>query len=111
MAIPAPPFTIPWKWIGVAVAALVIVSTVFFSIQAYGNSRFEAGEAKADAAWAAAADKLEEESKASATAADVPAIERQIEYNEKLAEEKDKIDEASETGGSVFDVMFDTDGV
>lgn len=102
---------LPYKWIGVALGALLIVSAVFFSIRAYGNAKFEAGEVKADAAWAAAAEELEKKSKESAAAADVSASKRAEDYAERLKEEKEKIDEAAKNDGDVFDVMFDNIGM
>lgn len=111
VTIPGLPASLPWKWIGVALAAIVVVSAVFFSIRAYGNARYDAGVDDNDAKWIAAGEALEEQSRAAAAAADKPADNRQAEFNEKLKEEKEKLDEASAAGTDPFDVLFGDDGV
>lgn len=45
------PANIPWKWIGIGLAALAVVATVFFSIKGYGNARYDTGVAEERAIW------------------------------------------------------------
>lgn len=96
------PASVPWKWIGVALAALAIV----VAILAYGSAKYDAGEAAADAKWQAAAAKLEKESIDAAVAAGVPADQREAVFAETLKAEKEKIDEAIAAGQSPADALF-----
>ncbi len=97
---------IPWKWIGVALAALAVVAAVIGSIMAYGNARYDAGVSDTDKAWQLAAEKLKQESAASGKKADAAADARADDYQKRLEEEKEKIDEAVQAGDSPFDVLF-----
>lgn len=103
--------TLPYKWIGVALVGLLAVAAVFFAIRAYGDARYDAGVADTDARWIAAGEKLEQESEASANAADAAAEARTIQFNDALAEEKEKIDEAIAAGADPLDVLFPSGGV
>ena len=54
MAFSLPPLSLPnlpYKWIGVALAALAVVAAVFFSIKAYGGARYDAGVLEERAVW------------------------------------------------------------
>lgn len=111
MALLPIPANIPWKAIGIALAALMAVAAVWFSIDAYGDARYDAGQAKADADWKAAAEKLEEQSEEAGQKAETGAIEREAEYVERLEEEKERIDDAVREGDSPLDVLFGDGGV
>lgn len=43
--------SLPYKWIGVALAALAVVAAVFFSIRAYGSARYDAGVLEERVIW------------------------------------------------------------
>lgn len=88
------------------VIPLLILGAFYLALDAYGDSRFEAGEAKADKAWHDAAVKLQQQSDDAAADADVGAGEREAAYADKLAEEKEKIDATIADGGDPFDVLF-----
>lgn len=45
------PASVPWKWIGVTLAALGVVTAVVFGIKAYGSARAEAAQVAERAAW------------------------------------------------------------
>lgn len=98
--------SLPWKWIGIALAALAVVSAVAFSIKAYGNARYELGVTDTDKKWQEAAAVLERQSKEAATSADKAAGQREADYAKRLEEEKEKLDEAVRSGDSPFDVLF-----
>lgn len=98
---------IPWKWIGIGLGALLIVATVFFSIRAYGNARYDAGVSDTDAKWIEAGRIVEENNRAAAAAADDGAEEREQGFAEALQEEKEKLDEAAANDDDPFDILFD----
>lgn len=97
---------LPWKWIGAVAGAIAIVAAVVFSIHAYGNARYEAGQSDERAAWEKAADKIEAESRSSAERAGKAAQRREEEYVEAVAAERQQIEEAIEEGSSPLDVLF-----
>jgi hypothetical protein len=94
--------SVPWKWIGVALLALGLA----FAVVMYGNAREREGVAKTDAAWKAAAAKLEAESEAAAKKADQPAGQREADFAKRLEAEKEKINDAIARGGSPLDALF-----
>lgn len=100
--IPPALLALPWKWIGVAVGALLLV----VAILAYGDAKYDAGKAQADKEWQAAADLLDKQSQGAADAADIPASERAADYAKRLEDEKEKIREAVDEGRSPFDALF-----
>lgn len=105
MALPAIPLALkalPWKWIGVALLLAMCASAIL----AYGESRADGREAKVNARWEAAAEKLEQDSRDAAAEAEVGAVEREEKYAEKLKREKEKIDEVEAAGGDPFDALF-----
>lgn len=86
--------------------AIGVVLAFYLALNAYGDARYDAGKDDADAAWAAAAKRLEEQSDAAAGEAEVGAIEREREYLERVREEKEKVDAAIDSGGDPLDVLF-----
>ena len=89
--------------VGIAIAALL---AFYALLDAYGDARADQREVEVDAAWKAAAVKLERQSSASAAAADKPADAREVAYADKLATEKEKIDATIDHGGDPLDVLF-----
>lgn len=61
-----------------------------------------------DARWEQALEDAEEASEASAGQADENAEPREQGFAEAVREEKEKLDEAANSGGDTFDVLFDT---
>lgn len=88
------------------IAVIAIIGAFYAILDAYGDSRYEAGEAHADAAWKAASDKLIAKSQGAGAAADKKAAAREAEFAADVEAEKEKIDEALDHGDSPFDVMF-----
>lgn len=100
-----PGFPIP-RWALLAIGAVLIAITLAFAITSYGNSRFDAGEASADAKWKAASERLVEKARKSAARQDTAAAARAADYAAKVEDEKEKIERATAEGSSPFDVMF-----
>jgi len=64
------------------------------------------GERATDAKWVAAGKKLEAQAKAAAGKADDASVKRVEQNNAKVAQEKEKLDEAEAAGSSPLDVLF-----
>lgn len=90
---------------------LLILGLFYLALDAYGDARADAREAEVDKAWADAAVKLQQESAASAGVATGLADKRAEKYAERLAAEKEKIDDAIATGADPIDVLFPPGGV
>ncbi len=101
---PALAFMPRWAWF--LVGGLVLFVIFYIALDSYGDSRFDAGKAQADAEWKAASAKLVEKAHKSAAKADVAAAARVEDYAAKVEDEKEKIDAAIADGSSPFDVMF-----
>lgn len=43
--------TLPWKWIGIAAGALIVIGAVWWRIDAYGDAREKAGRDDVQQAW------------------------------------------------------------
>lgn len=98
-------FTIPrWGWYGLA--AILLVAAFLAERHAYGNRRFNAGEAHADAQWKKASDKLIQKSANAGTKADKAAAVRQADFAAKQEDEKARIDAAVEHRASPLDELF-----
>lgn len=93
---------LPWKVIGGALGALLLV----FAVWAFGHSRYRAGVDDTDAKWKAAEAKLQAEAVQAAGSASEKAIVREADHAAKLEAEKEKIDEALRTGSSPLDALF-----
>src|SRR5688572_4022569 len=90
-------------WIWIALAAAV---AFFVVLDAYGDSKYREGKAKADMEWKAASDKLIQKAAASGERADTAAAAREADFAARVEDEKEKIDAATADGTSPFDVMF-----
>lgn len=97
---------LPWKWIGIGFAALALVATIFFSIRAYGNARYDAGVTDTDAKWKAAAEELKRLSESAAEGAEDAAEAREQAFAARSAEEQEKLNDAIAQGEDPFDVLF-----
>jgi hypothetical protein len=77
----------------------------------WGHTKYEAGVRDTDAKYAAASAKLKEQARVSAARADAKAEQRVEQFTAKVAEEKEKLDEAERTGSSPLDVLFGPGGL
>jgi hypothetical protein len=94
--------------IGLLIMIAVVVGAFFAILDAYGDAKFREGENHADAKWQQASEELEEDAEQSAERADEDSAERTAEYNQRLAEERERLDEAEAHGSSPLDVIFGT---
>jgi hypothetical protein len=85
---------------------LLILAAFYIALDAYGDSRYDAGKAQADAEWKAASDKLVQKAQDAGTKADKAAAGRAADYAAKVEDEKERIDAAKEDGSSPMDVLF-----
>jgi hypothetical protein len=101
-----------WGWI--ALGAVMLMAAFYFTLDAYGDSRYEAGQEKADAAWVKANqkanDKLMADVAKARSKAEKEAATRAIKYNEQAIIEQGKIEAAVKDGSSPFNVLFPTEG-
>lgn len=93
-------------WIVGGVAAFLLIGALLWAVLAWGQSRYDAGEADADARWFEASRKLEQEARQAGSAADRGEAKRIKDHTAQVAVEKEKIDEAVAEGSSPLDVLF-----
>lgn len=93
-----------WAWI--ALGAVLLVAAFYFTLDAYGDSRFREGRTAEKAAWEEAERKLLKKSGEAATKADKKAAARAAEHAATVAEERKKIDAAVKEGSSPLDALF-----
>jgi hypothetical protein len=43
--------SLPWKWIGIGVGTAIVLGSVWWQIDSYGDRRHEAGKAEVQSAW------------------------------------------------------------
>lgn len=94
------------KIIAYVAIPLLILAAFYMLLDAYGDSRFDAGKAKADAAWQKASDDLLKKAANAKTEADKKAAARQADYAAQVEDEKERIDAATKDGSSPMDVLF-----
>lgn len=90
-----------------ALMALALVAALLW----WGHTKYQAGVRDTDAKWEAASAKLERQAEKAEDRADAKAAERVEEFTEKVAAEKEKLDEAERNGSSPLDVLFGPGGV
>lgn len=88
---------------------LLILAAFYLTLDAYGDSRYDAGKSKADAEWKLASDRLIQKSQNAGTKADTASAARQADFAAKVEDEKEKVDAAVAEGSSPLDVLFGTD--
>lgn len=96
----------PHAWIAVALGAVAAVVILIVVVLSWGQSRYDAGVTDTDARWVEAGQRLEEQARTSAVAADRREAPRIENHAAQVAEEKEKIDEAVAAGSSPLDVLF-----
>jgi hypothetical protein len=89
----------------------IIVLLAVVAVLAWGRHKYNQGVGDTDAKWELASEKLKVQAQQSATAADKPSVQRQVQFAEKVAVEKEKLDEAERKGSSPLDVLFGPAGV
>lgn len=94
--------TIPAKWLLIAGAVIAIA----LSIWAYGNARYNAGVTDTDAKWDEAGERLARQAETARSEADAASAGRAAEEFERVKDEKEKIDAATDSGSSPLDVLF-----
>lgn len=85
---------------GLVIAALV-GAVIWLRADAYHD-----GERATDAKWVAAGEKLERQAAEAAGKANDASVKRIEQNNAKVAQEKEKLDEAEAAGSSPLDVLF-----
>ena len=88
---------------------LILLVTLYFAIDAHGDSRFREGRAVENAVWQEAQDILILKAAAASTAANTEDLARQIDHAAQVEQEKDKLNEAIANGTSRFDALFPTE--
>lgn len=91
----------PRVWLAAGAVLLAAVTVLW-----YGQSRYAAGVRDADARWEAAATRLVKQAERSASEADRAEAPRLEDHAARVAEEKERVDEALDEGRSPFDVLF-----
>jgi hypothetical protein len=94
------------KAIAYAGVPLLILAALWWALDSYGDSRYDAGHEAADKEWQEASDRLIEKSQAAGTKADKAAAARQADFAAKQEDEKEKVHDALEEGSSPLDALF-----
>lgn len=89
----------------------ILALAAYLALLWWGNSRYNAGVEDTDAKWAEASAKLEHQAEVGAAQATGESAARVEQHNERLAAEKEKLDEAERTGSSAIDALFPVGGV
>lgn len=100
-----PSFSLNEKLIAGAVGLGLILALVA-AVLMWGQARYDAGVADTDAKWVEAGRKLENQARASGKAADVREADRIEDHAARVADEKERIDEAVAAGDSPLDALF-----
>ncbi len=90
---------------------LLAILVFYLALDAYGDARYDAGVVETDTKWEEASNKLVDEAAVAADSADAIAEIRAADYAVAVATEKEKLDEAQQTGSSPLDVLFGADSV
>ena len=100
--------TIPF-WLKI-VGPLVALALIVAGLNAWGRSKYNAGEKAGieatDAKWEAASAKLKADAAKSATKADDAAVKRLEEHVEQATEDQAAVDQAIKEGRSPLDALF-----
>lgn len=96
-------------WAVAIIGPVLLLVGVVLALDAWGDSRYRAGEDASDAAWKAASDKLVAEAATAANAAERAAAAQQAAFAARQEKEKERIDAAISNGASPVDVLFPVD--
>ena len=96
--------------LGATLAKVVVygglVLLVLLGLWYYGHTRYERGVRDTDAKWVEAGRVLQQRARESATRANDAAAARAAQHDRRVAQERERIDEAQRNGSSPFDVLF-----
>jgi hypothetical protein len=85
---------------------VLVAALLLGALWLYGNGRYNAGVRDTDDKWELAGKRLQEKAQKSGQQAGQASVVRQQTYQAKVADERRRIDEMQQTGGSPFDVVF-----
>lgn len=85
---------------------LLILAAFYFTLDAYGDSRYREGKKDTEKAYTDASNKLINQAANSRSKADRKAAAELADFAAKQETEKEKLDAAVADGSSPFDVMF-----
>jgi hypothetical protein len=92
---------------GYGIVALAVAAALW----GIHHSGFNAGKKASDREWQAAEVELQRQAAIAGGNASAAAVQRLEEHSQRVAEEKERIDEAQAGGDSTFDVLFPDSGV
>ena len=93
-----------WGWI--ALGAVVLLAAFYFTLDAYGDSKYQQGKNKADQEWKLAEQREIDRVAKAGKKADIMEANRLADHAEKVASEKEKIDAAVKEGTDPLDALF-----
>jgi hypothetical protein len=93
-----------WGWI--VLGAGVLMVAFYFTLDAYGDSKYQQGKTQSDLEWKRAEQREITRVADAGKKADIMEANRLADHAEKVATEKEKIDAAVEDGTDPFDVLF-----
>lgn len=96
------------RWAWVLLGAALLMAAFYFALDAYGDSRYDAGKADEKATWKQAEAEFLKKAGEASTKADKQAAARAAEYAADVADERKKIDDAVKEGTSPLDAIFGT---
>jgi len=85
---------------------LLILIAFYFTLDAYGDSRYREGKKDEEAAWKIAHERLLADAAQAEGVADTEALSQELAHAAEVEEEKEKVDAAIADGSSPFDVLF-----
>lgn len=88
---------------------LLILAAFYLLLDAYGDSRYDAGKKDTAAAYQKASDKVIAQAANARGKADIKAAAAAADFAAKQETEKEKIDAAVADGSSPFDVLFNAE--
>jgi hypothetical protein len=92
--------------IAYVVLPLLLLGGIVWALDAWGDSRYDAGVADTDAAWKAASDKALQQASVASEGATRNEVARLLEHQARVEEEKEAIDAAIANGSSPIDALF-----
>lgn len=95
-----------WAWTVAIGAPILLLVGTGLAIDAWGDSRFRAGEKLERGKWEAASNKLLAESANASTQAEKNAAAAALDFAARQQIERDRINDALENGSSPVDALF-----
>lgn len=94
------------KWALGCIGAALLILLFYLWLDAYGDRRYKEGVTATDARWHEASERLKADAANSATQADDAAANRVAQFENQVAEERNRLHEAEQNGSSPLDVLF-----